>query len=342
MRIVLYGSVYAILLFIYTCFAIRGTVGGVISQWDSLVYMVLTVVPGAFALYYILCLVRKRLFSESISGIPLIYRIVICLILIPGIFGTGTLIYKSIFLQGISLSEFAETWSDLLPRGIAVSIFTGIVYPVIGHSLDTYGGLQRMQVEATKIRTEQMNLRNESLRNQISPHFIFNSLNTISSLIYRNPGKADAFIRHLASLYQSVMDHFECPVISLKDELMVVTDYGSLMQTRFENAFSMEIDVDDDAGSMKIPPMSVQMLVENAVKHNRLSTEHPLRISIFNEQETLVVRNNIIVTPGHASAGGMGLENIQKRYRFLTNRKMVIRKDEHFTVILPLLEAHDE
>ena len=353
-RIVIISTLYAVLLFLYASFTLTGSIRGAFSQWESCLFLTGVSVIGALVLYVILGRIKKKFSRKRLTGIPFLSQLALCIVIITGFYITGSILYKAVFLNGLPWQEMLETWPDILPKGFVISIVTGIVYPVIDYSLDAYGGLQKMQVEAKKIRTEQLNLRFESLRNQISPHFLFNSLNTISSLIYRDTVVAETFIRHLANLYRSVMLHYDSPTIPLGEELDLVRDYGFLMQTRFENAFTMDIDVPDHATVMQLPPLSVQMLVENAVKHNRLRIDHPLHVSLYIENNSLVVRNNYIGEPGHVKIGndlykkpgqryqgGVGLKNIKNRYKFLTRKQISIRKDDHFTVSLPLLDTDD-
>ena len=354
-RIVGISTVYAILLFFYASYTLSGTVGGAFSWWKSLLFIVMASILGGMALYSILSLAKKRFSPGGFSSPPFLLKVGLCMLIIPGIFGFFTLLYKYIFLPGLPWNEVIDAWPDLIPKGIVVSVFTAIVYPLIDHSLDAFSGLQRMKVEAKRIRTQQLHLRFESLRNQISPHFLFNSLNTISSLIYRDSGIADTFIRHLAHLYQSVMHHYDSPTISLIEELKLVRDYGFLMQTRFEDAFSLDVDIHENTDALCLPPLSAQMLVENAVKHNQLSVDKPLQVRLFIKDGYLVVRNNFVGEPGHVKIGndlykkpgkhytsGIGLKNIESRYRFLTRKPIIIRKDDFFTVSIPLLVASDE
>jgi len=314
-------------------------------------FILIASVCGGWIVHHILYLVKKRSHGGTHTVLPFLSRLGICISVITGLAGIFILAYKSIFFPGLSWAEILETWTDLIPRCIIVTVLTGIAYTLTDHSLDAYSGLQQMQVEASRIRTRQLNLRFESLRNQISPHFLFNSLNTITSLIHRDTLVADTFIRHLAALYESVMRHYNSHTISLHEELKLVRDYGFLMQTRFENAFSLEIEIPEDIETWHLPPLSVQILVENSVKHNQLSMDQPLHVRVFIDRDYLVVRNNFIGEPGHikigndllkkpgsSHRGGLGLKNIESRYSFLTSRKIIIRKDDNFTVSIPLLK----
>lgn len=352
---VIISTVFAILFFLYATYSLNGSVAGAFSRWTSLLYVFIASVSGAILVYSILQIAKKHLWGERYSGSNFLYRMLICILIFPIIAGIFILPYRSIFFSGISWAEILETWTDLVPRSIVISIFTGIVYAITDHSLEAYLGLQQVQVEAKRLRTQQMNLRFESLRNQISPHFLFNSLNTISSLIQRDPRTADTFIRHLARLYSSVMKHYNSHTIALREELELVRDYGYLMQTRFENAFSLELDTNLTTNSFRVPPLSVQILVENAVKHNQMNLKNPLKVNVYIDKDYLVVRNNYIGEPEHVTlgndllkkpgkhhTGGLGLMNIENRYGFLTKKKIVIRKDDFFTVSIPLLTEDDE
>jgi len=350
-RVVLISTVYAVLFFIYANYTLGGSINGALSRWTSFCFLLPSVIAGALAIQGSLSLLKKGSGPGRNSGTQFLSGLATCMILVPVFAGIFTLLYKALFYTGISWSEITELWPDLVARITAISLFTGIVYAITDHSLGAYRGLQLLKLEALRIQTQQMNLRFESLRNQISPHFLFNSLNTISSLIHRDSRTAEIFIRHLSGLYGSVMKHYNSYTISLSEELGLVRDYGFLMQTRFEDAFSMVIDMQEDPETWYVPPMSVQILVENAVKHNRLSMESPLKVEIFIEEGNLVVRNNFIGEPEHVkigedlmkkppdrSDGGLGLRNIENRYRFLTDRRIRIRKDNWFTVSIPLLK----
>ena len=166
---------------------------------------------------------------------------------------------------------------------------------------------------------------------------------------------AEKFIRNLAGVYHSVLENYEHPVIPLSREFDLVERYSYLMQVRFEHAFSLEIQSPDNPEKYCLPPLSLQMLVENAIKHNRLSQETPLRVRVYAEGNTLVVKNNYIGNPGHVRIGkdlyqkpdkgrpqALGLENIQRRYALLSPEPVSVTRDQDFTVTLPLIPADEE
>jgi len=266
----------------------------------------------------------------------------------------GGLIYKFLFFPELIPGELDESYPGFKLQFIVIGLFTGIVYAVADHSLDSFKYLQDIRLSTRKLQTEQVNLRFESLRSQISPHFLFNSLNTISSLIYRDIKMAEKFIRNLASVYQSVLMNYQHPLVDIHRELKLVDHYSYLMQVRFEDAFHLEIDLGDEENPYSVPPLSVQMLLENAIKHNHLSLDNPLRVNIKIENDYLHVRNNFIGDPGHVKIGndlykkpdvdkstGVGLQNIRSRYRIISDKPVLIRKDDHFTVSIPLIPSDE-
>jgi LytS/YehU family sensor histidine kinase len=131
----------------------------------------------------------------------------------------------------------------------------------------------------------------EALKNQVNPHFLFNSLNALSSLIYENPGKAVEFINRLSDVYRYVLDSKDKEAVPLSEELTFVRSYLFLLKARFENNLVAETNISEEKGY--VPPMALQMLIENAVKHNEISDEHPLKISVFEKDQYIYVKNNV-------------------------------------------------
>jgi LytS/YehU family sensor histidine kinase len=197
-----------------------------------------------------------------------------------------------------------------------------------------------MQIQAVHLKRTQLALQTELLRSQLSPHYLFNSLNTISSLAHRNAGQAEEFVRKLAHTYQYVLDTHDRPLVSLAEELAFVRAYNYLLSVRFEGAIQIREEVAAHLLGCRVPPLTLQMLVENAVKHNAVSRESPLHICIYSDSENHLNVINTIGKPGpdaREHSLKVGLENIRKRYRYHTNQKIQITREGYFTVRLPLL-----
>ena len=183
--------------------------------------------------------------------------------------------------------------------------------------------------------------RYASLKNQISPHFLFNSLNTLTSLMYEDRDLASDFVTRLASSYRYILDNRSHDLVPLDKELAFMDSFIFMMDVRHKNAVQIEVFIDGRTKGKVIPTLSLQMLVENALKHNLYSEEKPLHIEIKNiGEEALVVKNNLQKRQLREPTTGVGLENIKERYAFYTNKTVLVREEEdYFEVIVPLLDA---
>ncbi len=178
----------------------------------------------------------------------------------------------------------------------------------------------------------------ESLKSQIDPHFLFNSLNVLTSLIGENPKQAENFTTKLSQVYRYVLEQKDKDLVPLEDELQFAKTYMDLLKMRFENAIQYQIPENLENLNYKVVPLSLQLILENAVKHNALDEQHPLKIEISIENQYLVIKNNINVKKQLASGTGFGLKNIYDRYQLISFKKIEIEKDEtNFIIKIPLL-----
>jgi LytS/YehU family sensor histidine kinase len=175
------------------------------------------------------------------------------------------------------------------------------------------------------------------LKLQLNPHFLFNSLNTLSSLVHEDADKASEFIRKMSEVYRYVLDNRNRELVTLSEEMEFISAFSYLIGLRFQGMVEFIFVVDPEDLHKKIAPMTLQLLVENAVKHNVASRQKPLTVRIFSGKSYIKVSNNY--QPKHDQKGsGMGLKNISSRYAFLTNKKVVIRNDhDMFEVVIPLI-----
>ena len=194
-------------------------------------------------------------------------------------------------------------------------------------------------LDAEKLKKEQMASKYESLKNQVNPHFLFNSLNALTNLVYEDQEQAANFIRQLSKVYRYVLDTRAQEVVELKTEMEFIDSYLYLQKIRFDEKLKIEIDVKGFENSM-VPPMSIQMLLENAIKHNTIAKDEPLTIQIKVEEDKLIVSNNLQKKNIPVSEiSGTGLNNITSRYEFLSQEKVeVLETETDFTVKLPLLK----
>ena len=191
------------------------------------------------------------------------------------------------------------------------------------------------------LKNQKIQSQLETLRNQVNPHFLFNSFNILVSEIENNPEDAVIYTERLSDFYRSLIQHREKDIIPLEDELNTLNDYIFLQEKRFASGLAIHIDIRQEViSSSYIPPLVLQMLVENAVKHNIVSKETPLTIYIKDvDEDCLAVSNNINKKMQPEKRSGLGLQNIQKRYALLQVKKVSIESDEKFfTVKIPLIK----
>lgn len=232
---------------------------------------------------------------------------------------------------------FDEYDAAFLKLGIILSILT-IIFEVVYFALYSYYSYSKFQIETVKQERKQIELQLKALKSQLSPHFLFNSLNTISSLVYKDENSAETFIRRLAKMYDFTLKSYHKKLITVSEELDFVNSYIYLLQTRFKDKFTCKITIDNALMSTKIPPLTLQMLVENAVKHNQLSTKKPLEISISSTLSEIIVENNITDAPKNITSFNIGLKNINARYLLLVNKAISIVRAHTFKVQIPIIK----
>ncbi|RZS95842.1 sensor histidine kinase [Cecembia calidifontis] len=198
-------------------------------------------------------------------------------------------------------------------------------------------------LEAENLKTENISSQYQSLKDQLNPHFLFNSLNTLSGLVHESPIKSDDFIQQLSKIYRYVLEVQHEELVPLQDELDFAQNYLSLQKIRFENSLEYTIAI-DSSKDFFLPPLSLQLLLENAIKHNIISQEKPLEIIIAQEDENLWVKNRFQPkTSKETTSGGVGLNNIIQRYRLLSKQSPeVIQNEQEFKVRLPLLQVNQK
>ena len=191
--------------------------------------------------------------------------------------------------------------------------------------------------EVEKFRKENAEYQFEMLKLQLNPHFLFNSLNTLSSLVFEDAAKASEFIRRLSDVYRYVLDNRTKELVTLREEMDFIHAFSFLQGLRFQGMIDFRFEISEISLSRKIAPMTLQLLVENAVKHNIASAGQPLLISIVSGDNSIFVSNNY--QPKAEQAGtGVGLKNITSRYAFLTKREVeIVKEDRIFKVVIPLI-----
>lgn len=259
-----------------------------------------------------------------------IWELVITMIFTFAIVTSGMLIFYSV-IWNVSLP---------VPNIIEYNIFALFFSLFLGFAINAEDIITRWRkavLEKEKLEKDTIKANLKAIQANISPHFLFNNLNVLHALIDEDSEQAQDYLHKLSSVYRFILKRRNEELISLKDELSFIKDYLFLLSIRFGEQVNYVIDVPNKNGA-SIPPATLQILVENAVKHNEVSQEHPLNITLKREETYLSVTNNLQLKP-ISEGEGFGLENIKERYAYLSEMPVLIDKtDQAFTVKIPLLE----
>jgi len=233
---------------------------------------------------------------------------------------------------GVSVFDFVINSNN-------AAIFSTLAVVAIYESIYFMNALRESITEKEMLKRENLEAQLHALKTQVNPHFLFNNLNTLTSVIPENPQQAIDFVQQLSKVYRHILEVKDERAIPLKDELDVLRAYAFLLKTRFCNSLDINIDVGDEKMNKKIVPLSLQLLMENAIKHNIVSSEKPLTIDVYAVNGTLVVSNNLQKKNQVFESTGIGLDNIRNRYKLLSDKIVeVTESSTNFTVSVPLIE----
>jgi sensor histidine kinase YesM len=235
-----------------------------------------------------------------------------------------------------------ESWAHFLTYGWFIIIGEYIVLIIITSILYAKSFFREWleeMLQGEKLKQEAIALQYQVMQNQVNPHFLFNSLNAVGSLIDIDPKKAKEFIRELSMFYRELLYFKDKELVPVSEELRFVSKYVYLQKIRFGSNFDVSIHINDETG-YEIIPMSLQMMIENAIKHNIISKEKPLSIIIGQtDNSELFVENNLQLRDNVTGSNHIGLKNLTERYRFLTGREMnIISNEQFFRVSFPLID----
>ena len=230
--------------------------------------------------------------------------------------------------------EFArDMLYTTIPITIAISAFM--------HSKEFLENWRKAALDAETLKKESAVARYESLKSQVNPHFLFNSLNALTNLVYEDQDKAAKFIKQLSEVYRYVLDSREKETVSIQEELRFVKSYLYLQEIRFGDNLKVRLDLDNALGN--VAPLALQLLLENAIKHNIVSQEDPLFVEMKIKEEFIWVENKLQrKSVSGENSPGMGLNNIRSRYAFLSNKAVIVNESEgKFSVGLPIIEVEE-
>ncbi len=244
-------------------------------------------------------------------------------------------LFISTVIYNMAITTFfeRESW-----QGYSFGLWITLTIVTIFHVIYFYNRYQKNKIKEQKVIAGTASAKFDALKNQLDPHFLFNSLNVLTSLIEENPVNAQKFTTSLSKVYRYVLEQKNKELVTVDEELNFARTYMSLLKMRFEDSIIFEIPDKATNPESKVVPLALQLLLENAVKHNMVTSTKPLHIIIYEDNNHLVVMNNLQPKQIIKKSSGVGLENIKQRYALLTNRKIQINQRENdFLVALPML-----
>lgn len=260
----------------------------------------------------------------------------------------GVLLFANVFYTAPITVILLMGWYKLLDYGFTnwhaiqlTTLVNVIVVIFITHVYETVYLIKQREQDLLRVeRTEKSRIQSElqALKSQIDPHFMFNTLNTLSHLIETDAKKAFEFNQNLSDIYRYIIQNKERNLVMLEDEITFLSAYYSLLKIRFGEGFVMSLNIRHDENYL-IPPISIQLLLENAVKHNSFSATNPLMVQIKQESAVIEVKNNKSLKISDDAVSGTGLKNLNERMKLVMNKSIEISDEEDwFIVRLPLLK----
>jgi len=305
----------------------------------SLFFIVLICEASRFIIYSIRGWLKgnARIVITLLIGLAVIALLLMLSALLQNLVSTGSWTWDLLLNSSIMINDkliLVGLWGYGVLYALLIFPFLLVAYEVIYH----YAQMRYSEKEKNRLEKEKLRAELQQLKSIINPHFLFNNLNSLSSLIAEDPEHAEVFLNEMTKVFRYMLRNNDTDLIPLSEEMNFMESYYHLLQTRYGKAIEMEVHIDSSSEDMLIPPLTLQLLVENAVKHNQLQKESPLFIILNSVHNKLYIRNSIRKREGIVESTGIGLQNINARYRMLNLPDAVIEKDDHFfTVTISLV-----
>ncbi len=338
-------------VFLFIFFSETGEIPQLKDHWEGLLLAVFLANLGGIGLYFSNLQFNKIIPWNKKRALRFVAEITSGLIVFALL---AFIFYYTYVSPNIAFEEagtfWVNYWDGIVKFGIILFVLI-YIFSLVNFSMFSYNQYTVVQIESLRVDRDQVQLRFEALKSQLNPHFLFNALNTISSLLYKDIRLAEQYIRKLASTYRYILKTEDKHLVKVKDELDMVRSFFYMQQIKYEECISLDINIPTKLNETFIPPLTLQMLVENALKHNLINEDKPLRIEIFSDTDYIVVKNNLIEKPILLKVGNdlyqrpqengshkIGLENIRKRYHYFARKDIDIIRNEHFIVRVPIIK----
>jgi len=298
--------------------------------WQSMIFSMTIYLCNAASFILLRRKYKKALFTKKYIAYGILGNIVASII---GIFLSRLILRVVVYNTPLNLFLVGER-----PEYYLSSFLISMLVALLFYAAYYYKFYKEKQVKEQKIIAGSASARFDALKNQLDPHFLFNSLNVLTSLIEEDPSQAQKFTTSLSKVYRYVLEQKNKDLVTVDEELNFARTYVRLLKMRFEDSIIFEIPDKCSNPDAKIVPLSLQLLLENAVKHNVVTSSKPLHIRVFEKDGKLVVSNNLQEKQVVKKSSGVGLQNIKQRYGILTDHQVDIKKTvSDFSVSLPML-----
>ena len=254
------------------------------------------------------------------------------------IFSASTIFFSMLFFNAFICKMPHASQGFLMESSIIIGVLVTFIILSVEIGSQFFGLWKKSLVEVEEYKTKSIHAQLQNLKDQVNPHFLFNNLSVLSSLVYKYQDKAVDFINQLSKVYRYLLDTKNTELATLGDELVFINSYTYLLKIRFDTNIDFKIEIPTNKLNHYLPPMALQMLVENTIKHNEVSAKQPLRVEIFEQDGILVIKNNLQLRTNVEKSSKMGLQNIKDRYSFYSIKSIEVTQDaDYFIVKLPLL-----
>jgi sensor histidine kinase YesM len=267
-------------------------------------------------------------------------RVLVDILMIIIISVIAALVFSLLFTQ--SKSENQQTF-NLVATYFTFSFIACMTFVLLIEAVVFFNEREAYLKKNEKLIRENLETKFEALKNQINPHFLFNNLNVLSSLVYKDPKQADRFIVEFSNIYRYILDMQNETTVTVEKEMKFLDSYIYLLEQRFKNSLHINKNVSSQSLDKTLPPLTMQLLMENVIKHNSISPNDPLEVKILDEKDTLFFSNKIMLRQQHTASSGIGLSNIRERYALISTRMPVFSDSNgYFTAKIPLLNKSND
>ena len=336
-----YRYLFILALSIYSFLNLRLTVGDKLFDFEiSEITLFLTLTVSVLLIWELNRLVEKhmeRLSEKTGKRIhPLLILFVASLV---NVALSSVLMMEVLYpIVGMPFQFNLEHMGLRIAFGFRVNLFLNCINAIWYYNTR----LKKSELDAAEFKKQSVEARFEALRNQVNPHFLFNSFNTLSSLVHKDADTAARFIDQLSTVYRYLLANQDNRLVPLSQELEFLNAYLYLLKIRFGDNLIIQQEIKQESESNYVAPAALQLLIENAIKHNIVSKKNQLKIDLFSDNGSIVVKNNLQEKNIKESSTQTGLKNISGRYQFLSNSPIQIDKTEaYFSVKLPLIKIHE-